>query len=61
MYIIKAGKWTVDGKTFMNFEFRGHKLSEAMDGVRDAMENNDMTRFAPVCICDAINTEEIAR
>ena len=60
MYIIKAGKWTADGKTWMDYEFRGRKLSEAMAGVWDARKNNDCAKYAPLCICDVINTEEAA-
>lgn len=61
MYIVKAGKWTADGKTFMDFEYRDSELSEAMAGVKDARDNNDLARFTPVSIYDVINTEEAAR
>lgn len=60
MYIVKARKWTLDGKTYLDFEYRGHKLSEAMAGYFDAQENNDCSKYEPICIYSAVNTRETA-
>jgi environmental stress-induced protein Ves len=66
MFIIKANKWTHDGKFNVTnksqqhvYEFRGATLKEAMCNCQDAKDHNDMTRFTPINIYDVINTAEV--
>jgi hypothetical protein len=65
MYIISAYKWTVDSGHKVTrssqqhlYEFRGATLKEAMYNFNDAKVSNDLSRFSPIFLLDAINTDE---
>jgi hypothetical protein len=65
MFIVKASKWTHDGKfnitkksTQHMYEFRGEALKEAMSNYHDAANNNDLTKYTTLDIYNVINTDE---
>lgn len=59
MIIIKANKYSVNKHyqsigNLHEYEFHGETVKETMIDVREAKENNDLTKYTPLNIYDVI-------